>query len=98
LGHGPLGNDRWQVEIPMIFWLSDACKKNHPELVQKISAAKDLPFMTDDMIHALLDLMKIHTEDFDSRKSLFSEDFDSTRRRIYAGEEYVNGKFFPAGG
>ena len=98
LGHGPLGNDRWQVEIPMIFWLSDACKKNHPELVPKISAAKDLPFMTDDMIHALLDLMKIHTEDFDSRKSLFSEDFDSTRRRIYAGEEYVNGKFFPAGG
>ena len=99
LGHGQMTgiNNKWQFEIPMLFWFSDTCKKNHPELVQKISAAKDRPFMTDDMIHALLDFLKISTADFDSRKSLFSEDFDDTRRRIYDGMEYIDGKLIPAG-
>ena len=96
LGHGPLGNDKYQYEIPMIVWLSETCKKNHPELEQKISAAKNLPFMTDDMIHALLDLMQIQTPDFDSSKSLFSKDFDTTRRRIYKNNEYRDGKIIPA--
>lgn len=94
LGHYPLGGAR-QFEIPMIVWLSDACKTNHPALEQKLSTARDLPFMTDDMIHALLDLMKVETADFDSRRSLFSADYDSTRKRIYRGREYVNGQMIP---
>ena len=96
LGHGPGGKDKWQYEIPMVIWCSKQFKENHSELVEKISAAKNLSFMTDDMIHALLDLMKIQTPDFDSRKSLFSEDFDSTRRRIYKDNEYKNGEIIPA--
>ena len=52
--------------------------------------------MTDDMIHALLDLMQIQTPDFDSSKSLFSKDFDTTRRRIYKNNEYKDGKIIPA--
>ena len=95
-GHGP-GNGAQSLEIPMIVWTSDIFKANHPDLEQRIRAAKDLPFMTDDMIHALLDLMKIETEDFDSRKSLFSKDFDATRKRIYRNGEYVNGKMIPLG-
>ena len=87
MGHGPAGNDKWQYEIPMLVWTSELCKKNHPELLQKISAAKDKPFMTDNMIHAILDLMK----------SLFSEDVDATRKRIYKNNEYVNGKIIPTG-
>ena len=96
LGHGPIG-DKWQFEIPMVIWLSEACKKNHPDLEQKISAAKNLPFMTDDMIHALSDLMKIQTPEFDSRRSLFDKDFDTTRKRIYKGMEYTDGNLIPAG-
>ena len=96
LGHYPFGGAR-QFEIPMIVWLSEAFKANHPDLERRIRAAKDLPFMTDDMIHALLDLMAIETEDFDSRRSLFSKDFDATRKRIYQGREYVNGEMIPVG-
>lgn len=95
-GHGP-GPGGKELDIPMIVWTSETFKKNHPELMERITAAKDLPFMTDDMIHALLDLMKIETADFDSRKSLFSKDFDATRKRIYRGREYVNGKMIPLG-
>ena len=51
--------------------------------------------MTDDLIHALLDLLKIHTPEFDSRKSLFSDDFDATRKRIYKGREYRDGQLIP---
>ena len=93
-GHGP-GHDGRELEIPMIVWFSEQFKSAHPELVKRISAAKDLPFMTDDMIHALLDLMAIQTPEFDSRRSLFSEDFDATRRRIFRGKEYVNGRTIP---
>ena len=95
-GHGP-GPGGKELDIPMIVWTSAAFKANHPDLVQRISAAKDLPFMTDDMIHALLDLMAIETTDFDSRRSLFSKNFDATRKRIFRGREYVNGKMIPLG-
>ena len=95
-GHGP-GPGGKVLEIPMIVWFSEQFKKNYPELVQKIFAAKNLPFMTDDMIHALLDLMQIQTPEFDSRKSLFSEDFDAARKRIFRGREYVNGEMISAG-
>ena len=95
-GHGP-GHTERVFEVPLVVWISEACRKNHPATAKKILAAKDKPFMADDMIHALLDLMAVHTADFDSHKSLFSDDFDSTRRRIYDGREYRDGKFFPAG-
>lgn len=95
-GHGP-GVDGIGLEIPMIVWFSKSFKENHPDLVQRVSAAKDLPFMTDDMIHALLDLMQIQTPEFDSRKSLFNENFDTTRRRIFRNREYVNGEMIPLG-
>ncbi len=95
-GHGP-GHDGRELDIPMIVWFSAQFKTAHPELVERISAAKDRPFMTDDMIHALLDLMAIQTPDFDSRRSLFSEDFDATRKRILKGKEYINGRTIPIG-
>lgn len=95
-GHGP-GPGGIVLEIPMIVWFSKQFKENYPELVERISDAKNLPFMTDDMIHLLLDLMQIQTPEFDSRRSLFSEDFDATRRRIFRGREYVNGKMIPTG-
>lgn len=90
-GHGS-GKSSVVVEIPMIVWTSEAFKANHPDLERRIRAAKDLPFMTDDMIHALLDLMAVETTDFDSRRSLFNKNFDATRKRISRGEEYVNEK------
>ena len=96
LGHSP-NPDKWQLEIPALVWLSDECKAKRPELLKKISAAKNRPFMTDDLIHALLDLLKIHTPEFDSRKSLFSDDFDATRKRIYKGREYRDGQLITIG-
>ncbi len=94
LGHGPYG-DKWQFEIPALIWLSDKCKATRPDLCEKIAAAQNRPFMTDDLIHALLDLLEIHTPEFDSRKSLFSPDFDATRKRIYKDHEYRDGQLIP---
>ena len=94
LGHGP-NPDKWQFEIPVLLWLTDECKSKRPELCEKIAAARNRPFMTDDLIHALLDLLQIQTPEFDSRKSLFSPDFDATRKRIYKGREYRDGQPVP---
>ncbi len=67
---------------------STICHIPHPELQQRIAISTDRPFMTDDMIHVLLDIMKIETKDFDPTKSVINDQFDTSRVRIYAGKEY----------
>lgn len=86
-GHYRIGS-LYQIEIPMLIWTSSKFRENHEETMNKISQAKDRPFMTDDMIHAILDLMKIETTEYDPSKSLFNEKFDDSRQRVYNGIIY----------
>ena len=81
-------------EIPMLVWISQEFRNKHSDLVERIFSARNQPFMTDDMIHALLDIMQIHTKDYDETRSLFSPNFNFNRKRIYDGHEYVTGKGF----
>ena len=50
--------------------------------------AQDLPFMTDEFIHAILDLLDIEVPEYHRTKSLFHADFDRDRKRIFDGREY----------
>ena len=88
-GHYSHGSMR-QVEIPFVIWTSEAFRKNHAALYERLAAAQHLPFMTDDMIHAILDIMQIETEDYDAAKSLFSPVFNIDRERIYDGRIYLS--------
>ena len=76
------------IEIPFIIWTSPTFRQSHPEFDAKISAAVDKPFMTDDMIHFLMDIMKIETEDFDPTLSPFNPKYNSQRKRTYSGKLY----------
>ena len=87
-GHMESEGSRFMIEIPMIIWTSQQFKNAYPELLQKFAKAKDKPFMTDDMIHMILDMMNIETKDFDPTKSLINDDYDTARKRIYSGHIY----------
>lgn len=44
--------------------------------------------MTDDMIHTVLDLVDVETEDYEPDRSIVNEDFDSQRVRMFDGADY----------
>ena len=88
IGHGEGMLDRDMIEVPMIIWLSNQFSETYPELEYAIASSIHRPYMTDDMIHTLLDLMNIETSEYVPSRSIINPDFDSSRPRIYAGHIY----------
>jgi len=76
------------LEIPMIIWASDKFKEKYPEKWQRIQAAVNRPYMTDDMIYTVLDLADIKTPEFNPAKSIVNPGFDATRKRMNQGRDY----------
>lgn len=87
-GHSDGNISRFMVEIPAMVYVSDVFKQNHPDVVQKLQNAINKPFMTDDFIHAFLDIAGIQSEDFDITRSVFSPLFNNKRDRISGGKDY----------
>ncbi len=87
-GHDEINANRYMVEIPMIIWMSPSFRLSYPDLQHRVALSTDRPFMTDDMIHVLLDIMEIETKDYNPARSVINEQFDTSRIRIYAGKEY----------
>jgi len=69
VGHGD-ESSAWQRDIPRVIWTSAKFRANHPEDVRRICAAKDHAWQSDEMIHTLLDLMKIRVPQYEKEKSL----------------------------
>lgn len=69
VGHGD-ESSRWQHEIPMVIWTSAKFRAHHPEDAARIGQAKDRRWCSDEMIHTLLDLMKIEVPQYEKEKSL----------------------------
>ena len=58
-GHIEENPSRHMIEIPVIIWASDRFKELHPEKWAAIQAAVDNPYMPDDMIHTMLDIVDV---------------------------------------
>lgn len=69
VGHGD-ESSAWQRDIPMVIWTSAKFRVHHPEDVRRICAAKEHAWQSDEMIHTLLDLMKICVPQYEKEKSL----------------------------
>lgn len=76
------------LEVPFIIWVSQEFSHAYPELEKRIASAIHRPYMTDDFIHTLLDIMSIETPEYDPARSIINESFDVTRPRIYSGHIY----------
>ncbi|MCR5446858.1 MAG: phosphoethanolamine transferase, partial [Schwartzia sp.] len=87
-GHIEENPNRHMIEIPMIVWASNKFKEKYPDKWEQVQDAVDRPYMTDDMIHTILDLTDIATEDYRSDKSLINEEFDASRPRIFNDLNY----------
>ena len=82
------------IEIPMIIWLSPKFRESFPALEQRIALSTSKPFMTDDMIHVILDIMSIETEDYRPELSVINNSFDAGRTRIYSGRRYTKSRLY----
>lgn len=87
-GHIEENANRHMIEIPLIFWASEKFRARYPEKWARIISSTDRPYMTDDMIHTVLDLVDVATEDYEPERSIVNEDFDSQRVRVFDGADY----------
>ena len=69
VGHGD-ESSAWQHDIPMVIWTSAKFRAEHPEDVRRIQAARDHAWQSDEMIHTVLDLLKIRVPQYEKEKSL----------------------------
>ena len=87
-GHLEENPDRHMIEIPVIFWASRKFRDKYPEKWEAIEDAADRPYRTDDMIHTLMELADIKTEEWNPTKSIINDDFDASRPRFFGEENY----------
>ena len=87
-GHTESMPSRFMIEIPFMIYMSDIFKQKHKDIAQKIQNAQNLPFMTDDFIHAFLDIMGIETKDSITQRSIFSKNYNIKRQRMFANKDY----------
>lgn len=77
------------VEIPFLVWLSPSYINNNATKTEIIKTNIDQPFVTDDLFHAIMDLNGIQCAYYKNDKSVFNENFNSSRRRVLEdGRDY----------
>ena len=62
------------IEIPMLIWVSPEFRGRYPEICRKIADGVNKKFVTDEIIHVILGIMNIETEDYDSSKGAFTNE------------------------
>jgi len=70
------------VEIPFFVWLSKRYIELHFIKTNNIKANVNLPFVSDNLFHSLIDLNGIESPFLNETKSIFNKNFDATRKRI----------------
>ncbi len=77
------------LEIPFFVWLSQNYVETDPLKASIIASGTDRPYVTDDLFHSILDLNHIQSHLLEDERSIFSENFNHTRKRIVAdGMDY----------
>nr|WP_314377932.1 sulfatase-like hydrolase/transferase [uncultured Campylobacter sp.] len=85
--HG--GINRFTLEIPLIFMASDKFKEQNADLWARIAAAKNRPFLNDDLIHAIAEILEMtDLPEYDPARSVINVDFNASRPRIIEGVDY----------
>ena len=87
-GHIEENPTHHMIEIPVIMWASEKFRAKYPEKWEQIKKAADRPYMTDDMIHTVMDLADIKTDEFDPTRSIVNDKFNAQRPRIFDGMDY----------
>ena len=83
------------VEIPFLVYLSSEYRNAFPERTGAIEQHQNLPYMTDDLFHSLIDLLNIKTDVLQKSRSIFNQNYNPEKPRIlYDGRDYDVVKYF----
>ena len=88
VGHGPTSVSKYMVEIPFLIWVSDKYKEKHSDNIERIKSSLNRPFMTDNLVHVMLDLSGIETKQYDSTKSVINQAYKEQDRIVINGMKY----------
>ena len=88
VGHGPTSVSKYMVDIPFLIWVSDKYKEKRPDNVQRIKNSLNKPFMTDSLVHVMLDLAGIETKQYDPTKSVINQAYKERDRIVINGMKY----------
>ena len=75
-----------EYEIPFWVWCSKSYIAAHPDLFQRIRAAKDRRLMIDALPHMLMYLAGIHSKDYNEAYDILSDGYDEQRPRLLKGK------------
>ena len=73
---------RAEFEIPFVIWASRTYRRKHRATWNRIKAAADRPFAIDDLPHLMLGLAGIACPQYDARRDLLHDTFDTGRTRL----------------
>ena len=72
------------LEVPFIAWVSDIYKNEHANQVMQFSDFLMRPYMTDDIIHSIFDLLHIQFDSVSTQRSIFSPNFLPRTRVVHS--------------
>jgi len=72
MNHMDANAAKYQLDIPMMFLMTDSFLTRHPDLTQAIHLAEDRPFCSTDLYHALLHLAGIDYIDYLPQRDVLS--------------------------
>lgn len=71
-----------EFDIPFWIYCTEEYTKNHPEIFQQVTEAKDKRYMTDALPHLLLYLAGIHSKEYKPEQNILAPEYNEHRPRI----------------
>lgn len=80
--------NRHMIEVPMFIWTSKKYRETHQEMIKRMSVSTERPFMLDDFIYVLTDLLNINIPSKNAKHSVLSNEYIPSHERYYNGIIY----------
>lgn len=87
-GHSDDNPTKTMLEIPFVIYTTEKFKQEYPDVDKQLSSAVDRKYMTDDLIHTILDITGIKTPEYQETRSLISPYYNQERERKFLGKNY----------
>ncbi len=81
LMHGFVNPSKYEIEVPLIIWNSNAYNDKYPSKTANLKRFKDKKITTTNAFHTLLDMANITYKEENLQKSFVSKEFDTIQKR-----------------
>lgn len=84
-GHGNAAlspNLKYQIRVPLLIWMSEKYKKQHPAIDKQIKNNIHTPIITDDVSHTILSLGGMHTKWYKSSRDFLHPHYTKNKHRM----------------